>query len=269
MKRIVSSLIPIIIGIFLLSTIAISKSKAQASNTIFQQLAKNLNTFPFTSATVRNIGQSQHIIYVQANNVAGHTCLPHVADITINASYDTVNYFPLSAGTVHGLFGAPGTAENRTGILFATGLAPSVRAQVNSFDNVNCTLNIFYAGSLYPVYLDKMENTLSAQGLRGARFERNLAGTYTLIPRSPTHSTDAISLYGLICNTEAVDTLVFTVGTFADSTIETETFYLPANGFMTITPTGIPWIIIQPMFDFTITISGAGHVNCWYQWRYE
>jgi hypothetical protein len=258
MKNSVSLLIPLLICACIVSLVP--SVQAQRSDTIYTQVTKNLATVPFTSPDVRNIGQSQHVIYVIGKNAPSHTCNPAVADIVIVASYDGTNYFPLSAGTVQGLVSSGG----RTGILFASGLAPHIAVRVNGFDNTNCILDIFYAGSLYPVYIDKMENTLTAQGLRLGRFEGAVAGTTTLAPHATQDATDAIVVYGIICSASA-NTMI----QFATASAETENFYVAANTALTMAPSGIPWLVVNPGTDWTIKLDGAANVSCFYQWRYE
>lgn len=261
MKKFISILVPVLIGGYMVSLVNTVHVDAQRSDTIYSTVVKGLTKAPFQSAEVRTIGQSQHIIYVIPKNNPPNTCLVANPDVTINASYDGVNFFPLSAATAQG---QSNLILARTGFIFASGLAPHVRVEVNAFDTVNCQLDIYYAGSLYPVYVDKMENTLAAQGLRTVRFTQSKAGTYIVIPQSATHPADSIAIYGLVCNTAVTQTFILGTGS-----VETENVYVAANNSFTMIPNGIPWLILDPGVDFRVTTGVDGIFSCFGQWRYE
>lgn len=93
------------------------------------------------STPVRNIGQSQHLIWLQFAD-SGGSCGAGSAQVWLEASYDGTTYFPLT-GRLLQLDGA------KSAQAVATGTYPRLR--VNSANSqVNCSLTVWYSGSTDP-----------------------------------------------------------------------------------------------------------------------
>lgn len=227
----------------------------QRSDTVFKQVFANLSTSPVTSNDLPTIGQSQHVLYVKASNAPTKVCssTSPTADIYFEASYDNASFFRLTGGSIVNV------STSNASVLYATGLAPHIRIKVATFDTVNCTLNVYYGGSLYPAFTDKMENTYLAQGLQTARFSQNVAGQYGVIA---PYSDRSIAVYGLVCNNQTAQPIQI-IGSINHSV------YMGDNATFVWPPTGLPYMVVPPGFPFGIGFSNATYVTCFVSWRYE
>jgi len=112
--------------------------------------ADNVSVKVFTSKTptngvsgaIRNIGQSQHLLWLQLAD-SGGSCSTTNATVWLEASYDGTTYFSLTPRLIQ-------LDGSKIGQAMATGIYPALR--VNSLSNyVNCALTVWYSGSTDPV----------------------------------------------------------------------------------------------------------------------
>lgn len=121
-------------------TIAISLL-AQRSDTVFQ-LALAGVTGPTRSGTLRNIGQSGHILWVQ---LSGLTCPAQATvDIYLEASFDANVWAPAGARITQV---SADTSGARVASAVAQGAFPHIRAAVDAIQS-GCSATIYYSGTV-------------------------------------------------------------------------------------------------------------------------
>lgn len=121
---------------------------AVASDTLTVRVFDN-QTVTGNSALIRNIGQSQHLLYVRLSD-SGGTCTVPVGIATfvliyLEGGFDGVNYFPISPRSMQ--VAASGSIYE--GLSLANGLFPYLRARLDS-TYTNCRLDAWYTGSISP-----------------------------------------------------------------------------------------------------------------------
>lgn len=237
---------------------------AQGSNTIFKQVLSNVSTAQ-ASSNVTNIGQSQHIVYIILSNAPAQTCTgPTTPDgtllVKIEGSYNNSTFFSLTAANLQ-------VTTNNQGTLYATGLAPYVRVHLVTFSlGTTCRLNAFYAGSLYPVYVDKLENTRLANGYTVNQLYVSTAVATTI---SATNTTDVLAIYGLVCGNGGTAQAV----TFDDGTSHVRTITFSINGTFVLPTSQVPIWIVPPVSStaatLTVTTAQAEAFWCFVSYRQE
>lgn len=127
---------------------------AQRSDTIYQTILSSSAALGPT-ITVNNIGQGEHTVWFRLSNAPALVCNPQVVNIFIEGSFDNVNFFRLqgSAGDNLAYIGLDGSGVLEQ-FLSVVGAVPYIRANINSFDNVNCRITVNYSGTLFPYTSD-------------------------------------------------------------------------------------------------------------------
>lgn len=114
---------------------------AQRSDTVFQ-LALAGVTGPTRSGTLRNIGQSGHILWVQ---LSGLTCPAEAAvDIYLEASFDASTWAPAGARITQV---SADTSGARVASAVAQGAFPHIRVAVDAIQS-GCAATIYYSGTV-------------------------------------------------------------------------------------------------------------------------
>lgn len=126
-----------------------SCANAQRRDTVFQQLV-TAGVADGVTPNVTNIGQSQHRVTIILTVVDVMTpCSTSAVDIQWEVSYDNVRFSPAGHPITPDSFG--NLANPLTNVMRAKldGAYPYVRLNY-AFDQVNCTIDINYTGTLYP-----------------------------------------------------------------------------------------------------------------------
>lgn len=230
---------------------------AQRSDTVFQQLFSNSITSPADSALIQNIGQSQHILYVtETDRITPGACGTNFGTFYLEGSYDNVTFFPLSPGV------DLANAVSLVSTIYVYGMAPFLKVHV-SFNSTNCVLNLYYAGSLYPILGDPLSqvNTFDTPGL-------NYFSTHITTATSTTVLTpDAlkyIAIYGMVCSNVTTQDVTF------DSGGSAPIVWHAGDKDKYILPIGkTPYLNILKNHSFVISTTGATVLDCMVQFRYE
>lgn len=120
------------------------------NQTVYTQVFDDLAVSPSVSANLPGIGQTVHSLIIHASDNAPNVCsiLAVDIDVVLEVSFDNIVWFdnvtqhitnPYIDG--YGQIVANGSSG---------GTYPYIRVGVVSFDNINCTLDIFYGGSVSP-----------------------------------------------------------------------------------------------------------------------
>ncbi len=128
---------------------------AQPQYTVYQQMITSSVALAPTG-TVRNIGQTGHLLLLQFVNNPPNVCAGHVTNVRLEGSYNNIQFTPIGRSIVGVAADANGNLISST---FATGAYPYVRVNVVGFDNVNCRLNGWYTGTLAGLAISNIATT--------------------------------------------------------------------------------------------------------------
>lgn len=138
----------------------------QSAATVYQVLAKNSSQATISATVTNSLGQSFHIFTFFYASAAGHTCITPggaIVSYAIQGSFDKSSLItlPVQVST------AGGSGLWKT--IYGYGSYPYVFVTLNNWDNVNCTVTVSYAGSLYPPVIPLPDiNSVDAQGFKVA-----------------------------------------------------------------------------------------------------
>lgn len=185
----------------------------QQQNTVYQTLFANQSTIPLVSQRINNIGQGQHILTVQMNSAAGHTC-PNVTylDAEIDGSFDDVNYHQITPSLITIYYN--NLQNDWINTTQGLGAYPYLRAVVLNFDTTNCVLSANYTGLLYPnaQFSTTPNANVSTAGIGAQLFSIPIvlttSGT-TVLFNAPTPNRNVI-VYGLYIWSTVAQTITFT-----------------------------------------------------------
>lgn len=163
----------------------------QFSQTVqFTKLALTTSQQPYTTL-LPNIGQGAHILAMLGHDAPGHTCAASDYQLTtaqLKYSIDGIVYLPLLIMTAN---------PNSTGLFrdvrYATGAFPFLQASIG-IGSLNCSVDIFYSGSLYPV--GQIPPEFSSFFTAGA----SVIGGNAAVPKASLTFTPNIT--GLLLNTD-------------------------------------------------------------------
>ena len=120
---------------------------AQREDTVYEQIFDGLATGGQASAPVRNIGQSQHTVYISLDDASGQTCPNSALFIAwFEGSSDGVAYQQIGSRTTSIVVDPAGVQATS---ISATSAQPYLRFYV-AFMATQCTADVFYSGTLYP-----------------------------------------------------------------------------------------------------------------------
>lgn len=186
-----------------------SSVHAQGGNqTVFQRVFTD-KTDTGASAPVRNVAQTEHLLYWEVSDVPPGTCVstPHIA---LEASFDGSNFFIIAFEQgVSGIY--------FSGTLAAKGSYPYIRASIPG-TSPNCKVNAWYSGTLAP--------SLTRWGLteRGAFFSSVTTSTQgeNILQANPGGVT--INIESLVVRSYGTQTNVEIYCEKADSSFERYVF---------------------------------------------
>lgn len=168
--------------------------QALGSDTLTVRVFDN-QTVVGNSALIRNIGQSQHLLYVRLSN-SGGTCTVPVGVATfvliyLEGGFDGTNYFPITPRSMQ--VAASGSIYE--GLSLANGLFPYLRARLDS-NYTNCRLDAWYTGSISPAAYPQLPPA-TATGYYTAAHGWVTAGANRLVVDNST-AAGRVVVYGVI-----------------------------------------------------------------------
>lgn len=126
-------------------------------NTVYRKVFEDLTAVPATSTPLPSIGQSSHFVIVHAKDQSPNVCVSPAGNINVDleVSFEGTTWF--QGVMIETEFVQTDENANIYSYTINGGVFPFLRMQVDSFDNVNCQLDVFYAGSVSP------SNTMQAR----------------------------------------------------------------------------------------------------------
>lgn len=238
---------------------------AQRTDTIYQKIVTDA-TMATPSASVRNIGQSQHTLFFTYTDSGGVCSMGSTARIYLEGSHDNTNFIrmtPTEAAVVNS------SGSTYVGWIAAHGAFPYVRVGFGA-SYVNCKANGWYTGTVPTVAFPQTLLALSSN-YGSAITEPGIAGDYTVVTNFS--STGRVVLYGLdVYNysggavTIVLNERVNCAGAVSGTVLNRPSFPDKANVFW---PTSVvPYHIGGPGKSVCATISG-GPVQIKAQYRIE
>lgn len=165
---------------------------AQRSDTVAYRLFTNA-TASSVSSQIRNIGQSQHLFFVQLTDNGG-TCSAVAGgmyEFFLEGSFDNVSYIRISSQGV--MLNTGATASTFEGFGFANGAFPYLRARF-LFNYVNCKVNAWYTGTVPTAAFPQLPRAAST-GYAVATLRPATIGSFPIIAN--LNAATRIVVYGL------------------------------------------------------------------------
>lgn len=241
---------------------------AQRSDTVSFRLFTN-SLAAGGSGLIRNIGQSQHLFFVQASD-SGGTCTLTASgfDFFIEGSLDGTTYIPISTRTILMSTGSPSSTKQGYG--FANGAFPFLRARYTAHP-LNCRIDAWYSGTIPTTAYPQLPKAQSAGYFSSLARVSSAGSTIHLV----NLSTGRIVVYGLAlynaaatANDVAIEARDGTC-TGPVSGVVLDVPGLPARQSVVL-PTGIvPWFISAEGASLCLTLGSATLVNSTIIYRIE
>lgn len=144
--RIIAVVVVAIITALVIATLITEQLFAQGTQTIYEAPLTNVAAVPATSASIRNIGQSGHLLFLRLYNAPAQVCAaPQVVSVAFQASFD--NAIWTSVGSTITTVPAD-TYGNLITTTTAQGAFPYIRVIITALDVVNCRADIRYSGTV-------------------------------------------------------------------------------------------------------------------------
>lgn len=259
LSRIIKAVLLIMMLVVLLGLTGVLK--AQTRNTVFTTVY--LNSTGGASGNVQNIGQNFHQITVTVKNRTPSTCTITDAGSTtlvFEGSYDNVTFTKFSS-----LIQSRTVKDPYSFVGLATGIYPFIRLNITNI-SVNCLLDGYYAGSLYPISSNTLligtsQNLIQTQSLPGLG-----ASTNTLLLSSAGDRN--LAIYGVKVFSDATVRTSFqlseksndgdcTTGTLLSTIFITGN--LPVSTMVNVLDTiGIPYYRLSANSQLCLTIAPTG-----------
>ncbi len=144
------------LGIGLLSIVALYGQSGSGTTSIYYTIYANASAGA-ASATVPNIGQIGHQVFLKFSNAPAKTCtaVGNTIQAQLEFSYDNSSWTA---------FGTP-NADPTIGVLsqtyFGNGVYPFVRFNLSTFDTTNCRVNGYYTGTSNSAALGSPAGTIN------------------------------------------------------------------------------------------------------------
>jgi hypothetical protein len=245
-----------------------------APNVIYQHLITAGTSTGVNTNITNNIGQAQHTLTAIFKNNGANTCSTPNPILALQASYDNVTYFTISLGPTRL------NPSYNNALIYTLGSAgnyPYLRSSVILFDNTNCTIDLYYSGSVVSQNVLANGSQISA-GVGNAAFTYPIGSQYNIHINTNTTTTFPTAcgtagpavglgcgiLRGIVINTKGATGNTATIYsnkacTAPLATIDTTSTlgYFPyealssgGTGFCIVTATGTP-------ADITVLYSGV------------
>lgn len=238
----------------LLALVFSSALVAQRSDTILQQVVVNSQVATITTAPFQNIGQYSHQLTTTMSNAPGKTCPVQSGFFNLlQGSFDGINFTRLIQNST--VDTATSGAESK--IVQGYGSYSFIRAQIGGYDNVNCLINSYYAGTVFPNSVQTLPVTQQITPFGPYQVGLTVAATPTpithVIPAGNTSDAVFWSGFNLYC---AVAGQTITIVDNISSVFYTWTA-TPANFQINLPYTGVAYGISIGPGSFTLTTSGV------------
>jgi hypothetical protein len=170
-----------------LLTLSMILSPAWSQDNIQQRVFSLRTPTSGVSSPIRNVGQSQHLIWYQFSD-SGGVCNVTTARVFLEGSFDGVNYFALTPRVT--------TLEDRIGQGLATGTFFALRVN-SAIDVFACALTVYYSGGKAPAPFPQSVRTV-ASGYSWARV--STPGPSAFVVNVLNGSTERVVVYGAWIN---------------------------------------------------------------------
>ena len=253
--------------------VIIAAALAQRTDTISYQLAANIAASPYTSAAIRNNGQTNHQLTVIFADANGNTCNEgdwnNGSDWYLNG-IEILGQNPGMPGPV-GITtqirrvntGASTATQRGSFMVWGKGAFSQLYARLR-FTPTNCAASIWYAGTLFPIpelpgltwYTNR---TLS--GYQSGAGTATCNGSAQLLLQDGSFDRRGQQFYGFILTTATatVVTLSRFQQPFGPVYTPDYVFDVPANVPFILPFSEYPYFDVPPETDFALTCAGAGH----------
>jgi len=224
---------------------------AEASNTIYQLVLNNVAGAGTTSNPVRNIGQASHFFMATATGAA---CIGTPLQLRSEWSYDNVLYTTLGPGLY-----LEGMLASYPYYWKASGAFPYVRVVLINVLPANCTVSVYYTGSL-PIDSDPMNQILLGRNITTYNLYDSAGGI--LVPNYTANANFGTALYGMSLYAAAAK--VITVGCYDNTPalkFTVQTFDMAAKSSIVWPPSTIPYTICPPSTKIGVNNSAANGLS--------
>jgi len=252
------------------------------------EIPPNVNQKVFTAVTgsavsssLPNIGQSYHNLSVVIKS-SGGTCSAgnYFFYVRLEGSFDAVSWATITTVTQanHPSLLAPPAIFSADGV----GVYPYLRANVADVSGANCAADVYYQGSLYPVYTQQKPAAINQYSNNTTQVTGGTGSTHNfLVPTGLNVGTvlPQIAIYGLIVlnNGTSTETLsVYGSNTGFCTGVATEVWInlavLPANGQLILPTSTLRYYESNPGSSLcldTAASSAAHSVQAVTVFRYE
>lgn len=244
---------------------------AQRSDTVTYRLFTNSTTAGVSTGDISNIGQSQHLFFMQLTDNGG-TCGASASafEFYLEGSHDGLTYVPISHRNV--ILSVGSTASTFQGFGFANGSWPKLRARYTQQPG-NCKLNAWYTGTVPTAAFPQLPKAQST-GYITALVRPNTAGTSVVV--SNLLATSRIVVYGVhILNAagsandvrldynSATSCAAVTTGTVIDAT------GLQGHQELSLPVSIVPWSMSPEGSSLCLVLSASTQANVIVVYRQE
>lgn len=246
---------------FLVLGLALASLAPAQTQNVSQRVFNARTPTAGVSGTIRNIGQSQHLIWLQFTD-SGGSCGATSAQVWLEASYDGSLYFPLTMRELQ-------LDESKVALAVANGTFPSLR--LNSAQNwSNCALTVYYSGSIQTAAYPQTPRAIATGYLLGSTSASST--TATLVKSG--QSSGRIVVYGIWAhNAGAAQSATLFYGSDATCTVNSGTIApmnLPLGAAPVLFPASVvPYAAGPAGASLCWSLGGAGNATVYAIYRME